>query len=56
MSKNAFIADKALDENAAPLSKREARTLFQPYAKMPCLALAVSGGPDSMALLWLAAR
>ena len=56
MSKNASIADSAPDENAAPLAKREARALFQPYAEVPCLALAVSGGPDSMALLWLAAQ
>lgn len=61
MSKNASIADKASHQSAshpddAPLSMMEARALFQPYAKMSCLALAISGGPDSMALLWLAAR
>lgn len=61
MSKNASIADKvaqrsALHRDDAPLSKIEARALFSPYAKMSCLALAVSGGPDSMALLWLAAK
>jgi len=41
---------------AAPLVAAEARALFAPFARAGCIALAVSGGPDSLALLWLAAR
>lgn len=44
-----------LNDNA-PITIPEARTLFAPFAKAPALLLAVSGGPDSTALLWLAAR
>jgi tRNA(Ile)-lysidine synthase len=39
-----------------PVSVAEARTLFSDLAALPTLVLAVSGGPDSTALLWLAAR
>jgi len=45
----------AADE-AAPVSAAEAKTLFTPFADVPTLILAVSGGPDSTALLMLAAR
>ncbi len=45
----------AADE-AAPVSPAEAKTLFGPLAHAPVLVLAVSGGPDSTALLMLAAR
>jgi len=38
------------------VSAAEARTLFDPLADAPALVLAVSGGPDSTALLLLAAR
>lgn len=41
---------------AAPVSAREADALFADLADIPALLLAVSGGPDSTALLWLAAR
>ena len=40
----------------APISKVEAAVLLQPLANASALVLAVSGGPDSTALLWLAAR
>ncbi|TAK48387.1 MAG: tRNA lysidine(34) synthetase TilS [Xanthobacteraceae bacterium] len=49
MSRSASAADAAL-------SAAEARALFARYRKCPALVLAVSGGPDSMALMWLAAR
>jgi tRNA(Ile)-lysidine synthase len=45
----------AADE-AAPVSAAEAKTLFAPLARASALILAVSGGPDSTALLFLAAR
>jgi tRNA(Ile)-lysidine synthase len=45
----------AADE-AAPVSAAEARTLFDPLADASALVLAVSGGADSTALMWLAGR
>jgi tRNA(Ile)-lysidine synthase len=43
-------------DDAAPVSAAEAKTLFDPLARAASLILAVSGGPDSTALLVLAAR
>ncbi|MGO3928666.1 tRNA lysidine(34) synthetase TilS [Rhodopseudomonas pseudopalustris] len=40
----------------APISAREASHLFADWKAVPAIVLAVSGGPDSLALLWLAAR
>jgi len=40
--------------NNAPITDAETRTLFAPLASYPHLALAVSGGPDSVALMHLA--
>ena len=42
--------------NALPITVSEAQELFAPLARFPRLALAVSGGPDSLALMHLAAR
>jgi len=42
--------------SAAPISPAEAAALFAPWRDIPAIVLAVSGGPDSTALLWLAAR
>src|SRR5882757_8607157 len=39
-----------------PISEAEAAALFGDLAGAPTLVLAVSGGPDSTALMWLAAR
>jgi len=39
-----------------PVSAAEAQALFGALSEFPALILAVSGGPDSTALLWLAAR
>jgi tRNA(Ile)-lysidine synthase len=39
-----------------PISDREAELLFGLYLHFPVTVLAVSGGPDSTALMWLAAR
>jgi len=41
---------------AVPVSAAEAKTLFGPLAHVSALVLAVSGGPDSTALMLLAAR
>ena len=51
MSKDASAADDAL-----PISDGEADRLFGPLGDLPALTLAVSGGPDSTALMVLAAR
>src|SRR5258708_7633808 len=40
----------------SPISEVEAAGLFAALDAFPVLALAVSGGPDSTALMWLAAR
>jgi tRNA(Ile)-lysidine synthase len=41
---------------AAPVTQSEAEALLAPLARFPKVALAVSGGPDSVALMQLAAR
>lgn len=43
------------DEHS-PISARDAKRLFASLTGAPALVLAVSGGPDSVALMWLAAR
>jgi tRNA(Ile)-lysidine synthase len=43
-------------DGSAPLAAAEARSLFADLSDCPVLVLAVSGGPDSTALLVLAAR
>ncbi|WP_213288715.1 tRNA lysidine(34) synthetase TilS [Bradyrhizobium sp. sGM-13] len=40
----------------SPISASEAKRLFADWKAAPALVLAVSGGPDSIALMWLAAR
>ena len=42
------------DQSAIPA--RDAKRLFAGLASAPAIVLAVSGGPDSVALMWLAAR
>jgi tRNA(Ile)-lysidine synthase len=44
------------DDDDAPISVSEAKALFAPLRTAPALVLAVSGGPDSVALMWLMAR
>ena len=43
------------DDDNSPISAREAKQLFAELKSAPALVLAVSGGPDSIALMWLAA-
>jgi tRNA(Ile)-lysidine synthase len=44
------------DDENAPISAQDARELFAAFKTLPAIVLAVSGGPDSMALMWLMAR
>jgi tRNA(Ile)-lysidine synthase len=44
------------DDDHSPISIQEAKRLFADWKTAPALVLAVSGGPDSVAMMWLAAR
>src|SRR5215472_4111903 len=44
------------DDEKSPISASDAKRLFADWKDAPALLLAVSGGPDSIALMWLAAR
>ncbi|HWZ08211.1 MAG TPA: tRNA(Ile)-lysidine synthetase, partial [Bradyrhizobium sp.] len=44
------------EDDNSPISARHAKDLFADWKRAPALVLAVSGGPDSIALMWLAAR
>ena len=44
------------DDDRSPISARQANALFADWKHAPGLVLAVSGGPDSVALMWLVAR
>jgi tRNA(Ile)-lysidine synthase len=45
----------ANDDHSA-ISASQAKSLFADWRSAPAIVLAVSGGPDSIALMWLAAR
>jgi tRNA(Ile)-lysidine synthase len=45
-----------LDDDNAAISAQDAKRLFADWRGVPAIILAVSGGPDSIALMWLAAR
>jgi tRNA(Ile)-lysidine synthase len=45
-----------LDPDESPISAQQAKELFAAWKAAPAIVLAVSGGPDSLALMWLAAR
>jgi len=44
------------DDDNSPISAQNAKGLFADFKGTPAIVLAVSGGPDSLALMWLAAR
>ena len=44
------------DDDNSPISVQEAKQLFADWKALPAIVLAVSGGPDSVALMWLMAR
>jgi tRNA(Ile)-lysidine synthase len=44
------------DDDHSPISVQHAKRLFADWKGVPAIVLAVSGGPDSIALMWLAAR
>ncbi|SDT43012.1 tRNA lysidine(34) synthetase TilS [Bradyrhizobium canariense] len=44
------------DDDHSVISARDAKRLFADWKDVPAIVLAVSGGPDSIALMWLAAR
>jgi tRNA(Ile)-lysidine synthase len=44
------------DDDHSAISAQDAKRLFADWSGVPAIVLAVSGGPDSIALMWLAAR
>src|SRR4030088_1465766 len=44
------------DDDHSPISAQDAKRLFADWKAAPAIVLAVSGRPDSIALMWLAAR
>jgi len=50
------LPNTMLSVETSPVSVQDAKRLFSDWKALPALVLAVSGGPDSVALMWLAAR
>src|SRR5215467_15754760 len=44
------------EDDGSPLTVKDAKRLFGDWKGAPALLLAVSGGPDSVALMWLMAH
>src|SRR3954464_667294 len=44
------------DDDHSAITVSQAKLLFADWKAAPAIVLAVSGGPDSIALMWLAAR
>jgi tRNA(Ile)-lysidine synthase len=51
-----MVGDAMPDDDNSPISALDAKRLFADWKAAPAVVLAVSGGPDSIALMWLAAR
>lgn len=51
-----MVGDAMPDDDNDPISVADAKLLFAHCKGAPAIVLAVSGGPDSIALMWLAAR
>jgi tRNA(Ile)-lysidine synthase len=51
-----LTGDAMPDDDHLAISASDAKQLFAEWKSVPALVLAVSGGPDSIALMWLAAR
>jgi tRNA(Ile)-lysidine synthase len=51
-----MVGDTMSDNDKSPISAQDAKRLFADWKAAPAIVLAVSGGPDSIALMWLAAR
>jgi tRNA(Ile)-lysidine synthase len=56
LDNDANSKDAKSKDDLAPISARHAQRLFADWKGAPAIILAVSGGPDSIALMWLAAR
>src|SRR6201987_2338909 len=44
------------EDDHSPISAQDAKPLFADWREAPALVLAVPGGPDPIALMWLMAR
>src|SRR3979409_72895 len=44
------------DDDHSPISALDAKHLFADWKAAPAIVLAISGGPDSVALMWLPPR
>jgi tRNA(Ile)-lysidine synthase len=54
---SAFLIRSTMpDHDNSPISAKDAKRLFADWKAAPAIVVAVSGGPDSIALMWLAAR
>ena len=51
-----MAGDAMSDDDNSVISAQDAKGLFADWKAAPAVILAVSGGPDSIALMWLAAR
>src|ERR1700689_42103 len=51
-----FLPNAMPDDDHSAISAQDAKRLFADWKDVPAIVLAVSGGPDSIALMWLPAR
>src|SRR5580692_6367322 len=55
-AKSNSMSSAMSDDDHSSISVSDAKRLFADWKRAPALVLAVSGGPDSVALMWLMAR